>query len=80
MSEYTKLLEAVANVAKEHALHVDAGHYPTATIDSLRETGLLGLIASTDVGGMGLGPRAAATVVERLARECGTSAMVTCMH
>lgn len=29
---------------------------------------------------MGEGPRAAALVVERLARECGSTAMVVCMH
>jgi len=80
MSSYSELAETVASVAAEHAAATDSGSFPTATIDALRETGLLGLVSATDVGGMGLGLRAAAEVDERLARECASSAMVTCMH
>ena len=80
MTNYLDQLESVALVAREHARKTDSGEYPSATINALRETGLLGLISSTEFGGMGEGPRAAATVVERLARECASSAMVTCMH
>ncbi len=54
--------------------------FPTASIDALRAAGLLGLISATEVGGSGLGLRAAALVVERLARACGSTAMVTAMH
>lgn len=46
----------------------------------LGDTGLLGLVSATAVGGKGLGLPAAAHVVERLARECGSTAMITCMH
>ncbi|MBO0686986.1 MAG: acyl-CoA/acyl-ACP dehydrogenase, partial [Candidatus Dormibacteraeota bacterium] len=42
--------------------------------------GLLGLVSAAEVGGRGEGMRAAATVVERLARVCASSAMVTLMH
>ena len=81
MEDYLKSIDTIAKtVTAEHALAVDQGEFPTATIDALREAGLLGLISSTDVGGMGKGPREAAHVVERLARECASSAMVTCMH
>jgi len=38
------------------------------------------LISATEVGGLGQGHRAAALVIERLARECASTAMVTCMH
>ena len=44
------------------------------------EQGLLGLLSSTDVGGMGLGLAEAALVVRRLAASCGSTAMVVCMH
>lgn len=37
-------------------------------------------MSAVDVGGKGLGIDAAAYVVERLARECASTAMVVCMH
>jgi alkylation response protein AidB-like acyl-CoA dehydrogenase len=46
----------------------------------LREAKLLGLVSSREVGGSGSGLREAAHVVESLARECGSTAMVVCMH
>lgn len=54
--------------------------FPGHTLAALRESGLLGLISAREVGGLGYGPREAAAVVERLARVCGSSAMVVCMH
>ena len=81
MSNYLELIEEIAStVTAEHAASVDGGAFPQATVDALRDAGLLGLISATEVGGLGQGPRAAAYVVERLARECASSAMVTCMH
>jgi alkylation response protein AidB-like acyl-CoA dehydrogenase len=81
VEDYLAKLENIAtNVTAGHALAVDNGKFPTATVDALREAGLLGLISSPDMGGMGKGTREAAMVVERLARECASSAMVTCMH
>ncbi len=81
MSKHLELIETISTqVTAEHAAAVDGGAFPRATIDALREAGLLGLVSATEVGGMGAGPRAAAEVVERLARECASSAMVTCMH
>jgi alkylation response protein AidB-like acyl-CoA dehydrogenase len=78
--EYEKQLESVAVVAANHAAEVDRGTFPTHTLTALREAGLLGLVSSTDVGGKGQGLAEAARVVERLARECASTAMVTCMH
>jgi alkylation response protein AidB-like acyl-CoA dehydrogenase len=73
--------EATAAAARDHALAVDQdGAFPTATVDAARKTGLLGLLSKAEVGGKGLGLRAAAEVVERVARECGSSAMVLTMH
>lgn len=70
-----------ADVVAKNADEVDReAKFPQATVDALAKAGLLGLLSSTEVGGMGLGMRAAALVVERLARECASSAMVVCMH
>jgi alkylation response protein AidB-like acyl-CoA dehydrogenase len=70
-----------AEVIGPAAAAVDrAGSFPTASIDALRAAGLLGLVSAAEMGGSGLGLRAAALVVERLARSCGSTAMVTCMH
>jgi alkylation response protein AidB-like acyl-CoA dehydrogenase len=73
-------LEAVAAIAATNAADVDRGTFPQATIAKLAETGLLGLVSATTVGGQGKGLAEAAQVVERLARECGSTAMVVCMH
>jgi alkylation response protein AidB-like acyl-CoA dehydrogenase len=82
MSQYLDEIEAVAaGVVAANADEVDrAACFPRASIDALREAGLLGLISSREVGGMGEGPRAAVLVVERLARECASTAMIACMH
>ena len=74
--EYAKLVETVAAAAAAHAAATDRGAFPAATIAAMRETGLLGLISAADVGGKGESFTAAAHVVERIARECWSSAMV----
>src|SRR4030095_6827075 len=56
------------------------GSSPRAALDALGQTGLLGLISSREVGGLGQAHRAAAQVVERIAMECASTAMVVCMH
>lgn len=78
-------LEVADTIAKsvvaEHALAVDKeGRFPRESIDALTGAGLLGLISATSVGGRGQGIRAAAEVVERLAEDCASTAMVVCMH
>jgi alkylation response protein AidB-like acyl-CoA dehydrogenase len=78
--EYRKLTETAATAAASHAAEVDRGVFPTKTLQALKEAGLLGLVSSADVGGKGEGMAAAAFVVERLARECASTAMVVCMH
>lgn len=77
----TDELDKVAAVAAEHAVRVDAeAAFPQATIDELKKRGMLGLVSAGDVGGSGATMRVAVDVVERLARECGSSAMVLGMH
>lgn len=79
--DFRAAAEAVAAVAREHAIAVDStASFPTATVDAARKAGLFGLISGTDVGGHGLSLRAATHVIERIARECGSSAMVLTMH
>ena len=73
-------LEPIATDIAAQAGHVDQGHFPTAAIDALGKAGLLGLTIPVANGGLGLGLDAASAVVERIARACGSTAMVVCMH
>ena len=80
-----EVLEAVDRIARQvvapAAVEVDRqAAFPRAAVDALGREGLLGLTVAREVGGLGHGPRVAALVVERLARECGSTAMVVCMH
>lgn len=74
--------DAVArNVIAPAAAEVDErALYPRAALRAMKEAGLLGLVSDAAVGGAGQGLRAAVAVVERYARECPSTAMVTMMH
>jgi alkylation response protein AidB-like acyl-CoA dehydrogenase len=56
------------------------GAFPERGVKALAEAGLMGAVSAPDVGGLGLGFRGAATIVGRLAQECGSTAIVACMH
>lgn len=79
---YAQTVEQIAtDVVEPAAVEIDrAGDFPRAAIAALGEAGLLGLISASDAGGMGEGARSACAVVERLARSCGSTAMVVMMH
>jgi alkylation response protein AidB-like acyl-CoA dehydrogenase len=77
---FEKIVESVAAVAAANTTDVDRGAFPQAAVTMLGDLGLLGLVSATSVGGQGKGLAEAAHVVERLARECGSTAMVVCMH
>ena len=79
---YLETLEEVAvDVIRPSAAEIDqSGAFPRAAVNALSKAGLLGLISATAVGGAGLGLREAVLAVERVARECGSTAMVLCMH
>ncbi len=78
--EYEKLIETVAATCATHAAETDRGTFPAKNLELLASSGLLGLVSATEVGGKGLGLPAAVHVVERIARECGSTAMILMMH
>lgn len=82
MSDYLASVEEIAtDLVAEHAVRIDReAAFPKQAVKALADAGLLGLISATEVGGLGQGPRALAMTIERLARECGSTAMVLCMH
>ena len=65
-----------ANAAK---IDVEAT-FPKASMDALAQAGLFGLVSAPEVGGKGQSFRAAAEVIDRIAQECGSTAMVLTMH
>ena len=82
MESIKETIDRVATeVVATRAAEIDrAARFPSEAIEALSKAGLLGLISAKAVGGLGLGMRDAALVVERLARECSSTAMVVCMH
>ena len=86
LDEASQKVATIANtiartVAAKHAADVDTNaRFPEETIAALAKKGLLGLCVPTDLGGLGLGPRAFVAVVEELAQCCSSSAMIFVMH
>ena len=76
------MTDAVAHdVINKHALEVDAeARFPHEAIEALRAAGLFGLVSATEVGGHAAPPSTTSKVIERIARECGSTAMVMAMH
>src|ERR1700731_509211 len=56
------------------------GRFSTEAVESLGESGLLGLMLPVDVGGAGLGPRTFAVATATLAEADASVAMVYLMH
>ncbi len=72
---------AVADTAARHARDVDAGaRLPVEAIAALRKHNLLAAVAPRDLGGLGLSVQELAAVGRRIARACGSTAMVWAMH
>jgi alkylation response protein AidB-like acyl-CoA dehydrogenase len=73
--------EIVGRAVAPAAAEVDrTGAFPRAALEAFGREGLLGLISSRDVGGLGESHRAATLVVERVASACASTAMILCMH
>src|SRR5712671_4608690 len=82
LPDYSAALEKIClqTIAAE-APNVDQrGVFPDRGLRALAAAGLMGAVSSTEVGGLGLGPKDAAAIVGRIAQECGSTAMVMCMH
>ena len=79
---YMETIDRIAvDLIRPAAVEIDAsGAFPRAAMDALGRSGMLGLISAAEVGGLGQGIGAAVWSVERVARECGSTAMVLCMH
>src|SRR5437868_879841 len=80
-SAVSKAREIATRVLAPGAEQNDSeGRFSTEAVKSLGESGLLGLLLPTDVGGAGLGPRAFALVTATLAEADASVAMVYVMH
>ena len=78
---YEAALEQACATIANNAPAVDRdGVFPSASIEALKEAGLLGVLSAVEAGGLGLGLAGAAHVVRRVAEECGSTAMVLTMH
>jgi alkylation response protein AidB-like acyl-CoA dehydrogenase len=79
---YSASLERICTeVVAPEAPKVDQrGAFPERSLNALAEAGLLGAISASEVGGLHLGFRGASHIVRRLAQDCGSTAMVVCMH
>jgi len=79
---YTDVLDRIcADTIAMNAVAVDrTGSFPQKSVDALKSAGLLGVVSAKEVGGLALGMRGAAEIIRRLAEECGSTAMVVCMH
>ncbi len=74
-------VQPVLEAAREHAAEVDRnGRFPKEAVAALREAGLLGLTAPTELGGLGRGPVDFVETVSALAGACGSTAMIYLMH
>jgi alkylation response protein AidB-like acyl-CoA dehydrogenase len=77
--------EALQRICREsiapNAAAVDHdGAFPDQAIESLKTGRFLGAMSSPEVGGLGFGLPGTAMIVRRVAEECGSTAMVLCMH
>src|SRR5918995_429351 len=74
-------LTLASKVLSHHAAEVDAeGRFPSEGMAALARDGFYGLCLDTQFGGQGQRPATFAAVVEELARQCASTAMVYVMH
>ena len=72
-----KVLPSIRSAA---ALVDEQAAFPVEQVQALADSGLLGLILPTDIGGMGGGPSELVEALMGVAGACGTTSMVYLMH
>ncbi len=79
---YRDVLETICQeTIAPQALEVDrTGTFPERSLSALQAAGLLGAVSAPETGGSALGIPGAVRIVRRVAEECGSTAMVLCMH
>jgi alkylation response protein AidB-like acyl-CoA dehydrogenase len=79
---YQNILDEICTdtIAPSAAAVDRGGVFPQQSIDALKYAGILGAMSAPESGGLGLGLTGAAGIVRRVAQECGSTAMVLCMH
>ncbi len=79
---YAQTLNSIVNdiISPAAQTNDQKSSFPRAAINALGKAGFLGLISSKDVGGMGLGLKDAAFVVETVSKSCPSTGMILTMH
>lgn len=68
-------------IARDHSTEVDKlGRFPAESVQELAKQGFFGLTLGTDVGGQNQPPKVFAAVVEEIAQNCASTAMIYVMH
>jgi len=81
MTDLMDRLEQALPIVRDGADSADAdAKYPTASINALADSGLLGLTLPTEVGGLGGGPVELVEAVSAVAAACGSTSMIYLMH
>lgn len=79
--EISERVASVLPVLRDHARRVDADAcFPTAPLEALRRSGLMGLLVPTADGGLGGGLDDLVRVAAELSGECLSTGMIWAMH
>jgi len=81
MSYLEKLNSIIGDlIAPQAAQNDQQAKFPRESIKALGEAGILGLMSTKELGGLGLGLSEASEVIEKLATSCPSTAMILTMH